>query len=224
MSDFDLIIFDCDGVLVDSEVISCRCLFEVLSKHGIETDADRIFQQFLGRSPRAVAEHYQALGRVIPETFAVELAARVHASFARALRPMPDVERVLRSLDVRYCLASSSDIERICLSLSLTGLTAFFDGRIFSSQMVRRGKPAPDLFLHAAQRMQVAPCRALVIEDSPSGVQAAKAAGMTVWGFIGGTHYASRDGRALLKAAGADRIFDRMADVGRFRTKPAHGV
>jgi HAD superfamily hydrolase (TIGR01509 family) len=224
MTDFDLIIFDCDGVLVDSEVISCRCLFDVLRRHGIEIDADRIFEQFLGRSAKAVAAHYQALGRAMPKNFSAELAGRIHDSFAGVLRPMPDVESVLRSLEVRYCLASSSDIERIGLSLSLTGLSAFFEGRVFSSQMVRRGKPAPDLFLHAAQRMNVPPGRALVIEDSVSGVQAGKAAGMTVWGFIGGSHYASRDGRTLLKAAGADRIFDRMADFAHSRAEPAYGL
>jgi HAD superfamily hydrolase (TIGR01509 family) len=224
MNDFDLIIFDCDGVLVDSEVISCRCLFETLCRHGIESDADAIFDQFLGRSIGAVVGHYQALGQAMPESFSAELAARIRESFSGALQPMPDVESVLRRLDIRYCLASSSDVERIGLSLSLTGLSDLFGERIFSSQMVRRGKPAPDLFLYAAQRMNVPPGRTLVIEDSVSGVQAGIAAGMTVWGFIGGSHYASRDGRALLKAAGADRIFGRMVDLEPIRAEPTYGL
>jgi HAD superfamily hydrolase (TIGR01509 family) len=162
----------------------------------------------------------------MPESFSVELSARIRESFARALRPMPGVEGVLRSLDVRYCLASSSDVERIGLSLSLTGLSAFFEGRVFTAQMVARGKPAPDLFLYAAEHMNVPPERALVIEDSVSGVEAGKAAGMKVWGFIGGSHYASRDGRGLLLAAGADRVFDRMAELGlgHSRAEPTHGV
>ena len=101
------------------------------------------------------------------------------------------------------------------LSLSLTGLARYFDDRLYTSQMVERGKPAPDLFLYAAERMRTDPCRALVIEDSVSGVTAAKAAGMTVWGFVGGSHYQSRDGRANLHEAGADRVFARMADFWR---------
>jgi HAD superfamily hydrolase (TIGR01509 family) len=222
MTDFDLIIFDCDGVLVDSEVLSCQCLSDLLGRHGVKTDADSIFEQFVGRSTKAVAGHFAALGRAMPQDFSGELSSRIRESFAQALRSIPGVETVLRGLDVPYCLASSSDIERIGLSLSLTGLSAFFEGRVFTSQMVRRGKPAPDLFLYAAQRLNVPPGRVLVIEDSVSGIEAGKAAGMTAWGFIGGSHYASRDGRALLMAAGADRVFDRMVDFGH--CGPSHGV
>src|SRR4029077_3612097 len=109
-------------------------------------------------------------------------------------------------------VASSSDLDRIALSLGITGLSGYFTGRLYSAQMVKHGKPAPDLFLHAALAMGIEPGRTLVIEDSVSGVSAAKAAGMTVWGFVGGSHYVSRDGRAMLKDAGADRVFDRMAD------------
>jgi beta-phosphoglucomutase-like phosphatase (HAD superfamily) len=103
----------------------------------------------------------------------------------------------------------------VSYSLSLTGLTVHFDQRLFTSQMVERGKPAPDLFLYAAEKMQADPCRTLVIEDSVSGVRAGKAAGMTVWGFVGGSHYQSRDGQAILRGAGADRVFGRMADFWR---------
>jgi beta-phosphoglucomutase-like phosphatase (HAD superfamily) len=97
-------------------------------------------------------------------------------------------------------------------SLRITGFSSLVHNRVFSAEMVRRGKPAPDLFLHAAERMRADPGRTLVVEDSASGVQAGKTAGMTVWGFVGGSHYARRDGRALLVEAGADRVFDRMAD------------
>jgi len=109
-------------------------------------------------------------------------------------------------------VASSSDIDRVSLSLDVTGLRAHFGARLYTAQMVRHGKPAPDLFLHAAAQMGAEPPRALVIEDSVSGVQAGKAAGMTVWGFVGGSHYRARDGRAILSAAGADRVFSRMSD------------
>lgn len=214
---YDLVIFDCDGVLIDSETLSCTCLMELLRRHGIAVALDAVFDRFLGRSTSAVADHFQALGRVMPAEFPGELRALVRQSFARSLRAMADVESVLRSLDTAYCVASSSDLERVDFSLELTRLSALFDGRIFTAQMVRSGKPAPDLFLYAASCMAVEPGRTLVIEDSVSGVQAGKAAGMTVWGFVGGSHYASRDGRALLAAAGADRVFDRMAD---FRAPP----
>jgi HAD superfamily hydrolase (TIGR01509 family) len=209
---FDLVIFDCDGVLVDSETLSCACLIELLGRHGIAVGFDVVFERFLGRSLAAVADHFTALGRAMPAEFSAELRARVQAAFAQSLQAMAGIESVLRSLDTAYCVASSSDLERINFSLALTGLSARFAGRMFTAQMVQRGKPAPDLFLHAAARMAAAPARTLVIEDSVSGVHAGKAAGMTVWGFVGGSHYAARDGRGLLAAAGADRVFDRMAD------------
>jgi beta-phosphoglucomutase-like phosphatase (HAD superfamily) len=119
---------------------------------------------------------------------------------------------VLEGLQIPSCVASSSDFDRVSFSLSLTGLAPHFDSRLYTAEMVERGKPAPDLFLYAAAAMQADPRRTLVIEDSVSGVTAAKAAGMTVWGFVGGSHYQSRDGRALLYDAGADRVFERMAD------------
>ena len=212
MTQPDLIIFDCDGVLVDSEVLSCRCLSKVLAGYGIDLCLDQALDLFLGRSMTAVVEHYETLGRFIPEQFSTELTAGVRAAFLSALCPIEGVNSVLEGLQIPHCVASSSDVDRVCLSLSLTGLAAHFDNRLYTSQMVERGKPAPDLFLYAAERMQADPGRTLVIEDSISGVRAAKTAGMTVWGFVGGSHYQSRDGKAILLGAGADRVFERMAD------------
>jgi beta-phosphoglucomutase-like phosphatase (HAD superfamily) len=103
----------------------------------------------------------------------------------------------------------------VSFSLALTGLAPHFDTRLYTSQMVALGKPAPDLFLYAAEKMQADPHRTLVIEDSVSGVKAGKSAGMMVWGFVGGSHYRSRDGQAILREAGADRVFERMADFWR---------
>lgn len=208
----DLIIFDCDGVLVDSEVLSCQCLSEVLAGYGIDLRVDHALDLFLGRNLEAVLSHYGALGRVLPPQFSTELKAAVRAAFLTALCPIEGISSVLDGLPTPACVASSSDFDRVSFSLSLTGLTTHFGERIFTSQMVRRGKPAPDLFLYAAAAMQTEPSRTLVIEDSASGVRAAKAAGMAAWGFVGGSHYRSRDGRALLCNAGADRVFRRMAD------------
>ena len=125
---------------------------------------------------------------------------------------MPHVTSVLADLDRPYCLASSSDSERIRISLAVTQLAHFFEGRIFTAAMVERAKPAPDLFLLAAARMGASPAQTLVVEDSLNGVLAAKAAGMAVWGFTGGSHYAGRDMAPALKAAGADRVFHSMAE------------
>jgi HAD superfamily hydrolase (TIGR01509 family) len=208
----DLIIFDCDGVLVDSELLSCRCLSEVLAEFGFELSVEQALDLFLGRSSAAIGQYFRERGQVLPDDFLPRLKARVLETFAGALQPIPEVGTVLSALKARCCVASSSDIDRVSLSLNVTGLASHFDGRLYTAQMVKHGKPAPDLFLHAAEKMQANPSRTLVIEDSVSGVQAAKAAGMTVWGFVGGSHYRNRDGQAILSAAGADRVFARMND------------
>ena len=215
MNNPDLIIFDCDGVLVDSEVLSCRCLSEALAGYGINLGLDQALDQFLGRSMTAVLDYYEAKGGLIPEQFSAELRAGVRAAFLSALCPIDGVGSVLEGLQIPHCVASSSDFDRVSFSLSLTGLAPHFDGRLYTSQMVEHGKPAPDLFLYAAEKMRADPRRTLVIEDSASGVTAGKAAGMTVWGFVGGSHYQSRDGKAILSEAGADRVFGRMADFWR---------
>jgi len=207
----DLIIFDCDGVLVDSELLSCRCLSEVLAEFGLQLSVEQALELFLGRSSKAIEQHYGDLGCALPDDFFPCLKARVLETFAGALKPIPDVGTVLADLRTPCCVASSSDLDRVSLSLDVAGLAPHFGDRLYTAQMVRRGKPAPDLFLHAAGKMQADPARTLVIEDSVSGVQAAKAAGMMVWGFVGGSHYRSRDGRAILSAAGADRVFAQMS-------------
>ncbi|TWI75035.1 HAD superfamily hydrolase (TIGR01509 family) [Bradyrhizobium huanghuaihaiense] len=208
----DLIIFDCDGVLVDSELLSCRCLSEVLAEFDFELSLEQALELFLGRSTAAIGQYYRERGRTLPDEFLPRLKARVLETFAKSLQPIPEVATVLSALKAPRCVASSSDLDRVSLSLDVTGLASHFDGRLYTAQMVKHGKPAPDLFLHAAEMMRADPSRTLVIEDSVSGVQAGKAAGMTVWGFVGGGHYRSRDGRAILSAAGADRVFARMSD------------
>ena len=215
MPRYDLIIFDCDGVLIDSELLSCNALVDLLRHHGIDVDLDLVFDRFLGRTPQAIADYCASLARPLPDHFKAKLSMAVRATFASSLKPVPGAAKVLKDLNARSCVASSSDLERMDYSLRLAGFSFLVHDRMFSAEMVRRGKPAPDLFLHAAAAMLAAPGRTLVVEDSVSGVRAGKAAGMTVWGFVGGSHYASRDGRALLLAAGADRVFDRMADFHR---------
>jgi HAD superfamily hydrolase (TIGR01509 family) len=209
---FDLIIFDCDGVLVDSELLSCRCLSDALAQLGIDADVDAILDRFLGQSLDAILGHYRGLGWNFPVHFADDLALLTREAFSRSLRPIADIETVLHTLQTRYCVASSSDRSRVAHALTLTGLDHLFGDRLYTAQMVTRGKPAPDLFLHAASSMGASPAHVLVVEDSVSGVAAGKAAGMTVCGFIGGSHYAGRDGKPALLSAGADVVFDRIAD------------
>ena len=207
----DLVIFDCDGVLVDSEMLSCQCLSESFGAYGIELSLEEIMRLFLGQSPMAVREFLLKHGRP-PDPFLAGLKSRVQESFKRSLQPIDGIGEVLSSLRTPFCVASSSCLDRVSLALALTGLGGHFGDRLYTSQLVARGKPAPDLFLYAAARMKAAPARTLVVEDSVSGVTAAKTAGMTVWGFVGGSHYRSGDGRRMLNDAGADRIFERMTD------------
>lgn len=216
---FDLVIFDCDGVLVDSELLSCRCLSEALAGHGIDASVKAIVDQFLGRSIDSILSHYQATGAAFPDDFSATLGQSIRSAFAESLRPIPDMKEVLLTLSARCCVASSSDRERVAYTLTLTGLAHFFDDHLYTAEMVRHGKPAPDLFLHAASAMGASPARTLVVEDSVSGVQAGKAAGMTVWGFVGGSHYDRRDGKPALLAAGADLVFDRMADFHKLAAR-----
>src|SRR5258708_35185421 len=142
----DLIIFDCDGVLIDSEVLSCRCLSEVLARYGISLGLDQALDLFLGRSATAVLDHYQALGRSIPEQFYMELRTAVRAAFLAALCPIEGVRSVLEGLQVPYCVASSSDLDRVSFSLSLTGPAPHFRTPLYSPQIVQPAHPAPTLF------------------------------------------------------------------------------
>jgi HAD superfamily hydrolase (TIGR01509 family) len=212
LAETELVIFDCDGVLVDSEVLSCRCLSEALGEAGIEMSTAQVLELFLGRSTAAVVEYCRAAGRPVPENFLTDLAARVRETFRSQLKPISGVGTVLAQLPLPHCVASSSDLSRVRFSLELTGLAAYFGQSLYTSQMVKHGKPAPDLFLHAASGMGAEPRRTLVVEDSVSGVMAGKAAGMKVWGFVGGSHYRAQEGSDLLREAGADRILASMAD------------
>jgi HAD superfamily hydrolase (TIGR01509 family) len=206
----DLVIFDCDGVLIDSEAIACRADSACLAEIGIALSAEAIMDRYLGISAAAMcADIEQHLGCVLPARFAETLRLRVAAAFETELVAMPGVEIVLANLPQRRCVASSSAPERLRHSLSLTGLLRWFDPYVFSSTQVARGKPAPDLFLFAAASLQTVPAMCVVVEDSVPGVQAAAAAGMRVIGFAGGSH--CRPGHAdRLRAAGAAAITDDM--------------
>ncbi|WP_330235728.1 HAD family hydrolase [Streptomyces sp. NBC_00566] len=185
---YDLILFDNDGVLVDSEPISNRHLAAYLTELGHPTTYEDSVRDYMGAAMHRVHDLVQErTGERLPADFDDVFHARVFAAFERELRPVAGIEGVLEKLaadGVPHCVASSGSHERIRVGHRATGLDRWFgDGRIFSSQDVGRGKPDPDLFLYAAERMGVAPERCLVVEDSPLGVRAAVAAGMDVYGF-----------------------------------------
>lgn len=223
MADFDLIVFDLDGVLVDSEHLSCGCLRAMLAEQGIDIALSEVHRRFLGRGFNAVKEEYRGWrGSEIPLDFQARFDIAVRDAFAASLRPMAGISALLESLHMPYCLASSSGLERITHSLAVAHLTAFFDGRVFGAEMVKRSKPAPDLFLHAAAGMGAEPTRCLVIEDSIPGIEAARAAGMTAWGFTGGSHLREGDAASSLTASGAAAVFAKMSDLQA--ALAAHGV
>ncbi|MGX1672491.1 HAD family hydrolase [Streptomyces sp. NPDC055400] len=185
---YDLVIFDNDGVLVDSEPISNKLLAGYLTELGHPTSYEESLRDYMGAAMHRVHDLVEErTGQRLPEDFDDVFHGRVFAAFERELEPVPGAVEVLEKLaadGVPYCVGSSGSHERIRVGHRKTGLDKWFDdGRIFSSQDVGRGKPAPDLFLHAAQCMGVAPERCAVVEDSPLGVQAAVAAGMDVYGF-----------------------------------------
>ncbi len=195
----DLIIFDCDGVLVDSELLSNRVLTQMLGEIGLPMSLEDIIATFMGHSMAACVDIIeQRTGRPLPSTFVADFRDRTFDVFRRELRPVAGIEAVLDAIDRPFCVASSGPPEKIQLTLSTTGLMPRFTGRIFSAVEVARGKPHPDLFLHAAQMMGVTPARCVVVEDSVRGVQAAVAAGMRVLGF------ADLTDADELAAAGAD--------------------
>jgi HAD superfamily hydrolase (TIGR01509 family) len=214
MADPSLIIFDCDGVLVDSEPISIAVLLEMIAKSGVTMSEDDAYDRFLGRSMATISKIlHEEYGFAASEADLDEMRTNLYSRFELDLRPIPGIADTLRQLPQRRCVASSSQPERIRLSLGLTGLIGLLDPHIFSATMVKNGKPAPDLFLFAANTMNVDPAECVVIEDSPAGIQAAKAAGMRVFAFTGGTH--SRGGRleSTLASLDPDLIFNDMLQL-----------
>lgn len=185
---YDLVIFDNDGVLVDSEPLANSILAEYLTELGHPTSYEESLIDYMGAAVHRVQDLVmERSGERLPDDFEELLNARTFAAFERELRPVPGVEEVLGALTasgVGYCVASSASHERIRVGHRVAGLDGWFEEEwIFSSQDVGKGKPAPDLFLHAARQMGVEPARCVVVEDSPLGVQAAAAAGMDVLGF-----------------------------------------
>ncbi len=204
-----MIIFDCNGVLVDSEQIAAAVAAQEFVRAGVPMTPELVSRYFLGRRP---ADMFAAIETVtkrkLPENFGATVAAATIRRIRAELRAMPHAAHALTWLREPKCVASSSTLDRIRASLETTGLARFFEPNLFSASDVPNGKPAPDLFLYVAGRMGVVPSECIVVEDSPAGVAAATAAGMTAIGFVGGSHAGAKLGEDLLSAGARTIIAD----------------
>lgn len=218
MAAIELVIFDNDGVLVDSELLANRVLSDLLTEYGHPTTLEESIRDYMGGTLGGVRANIRAAsGRDLPDDFEDSYHRRLFAVFSTELRPVPGIKSVLAHIDIPFCLASSGTRLRIVRSLTITGLLDSFTGRIFSAEQVANGKPAPDLFLRAASSMAVPPARCVVVEDSPNGLAAARAAGMSVVGYVART--------PPERLRDADATFARMDDLlpllDRIRGGPA---
>ncbi len=206
LSSFDLLILDCDGVVVDSEPITMRVLVEMLSERGVSIEAEEANRRFIGTTfVRTLELIAGLLGAPVPQDFVPRYRERTFAAMEAELKPVEGIESALDRITIPYCIASNGPHAKIRKTLTITSLLPRFEGRMFSSADVERGKPFPDLFLFAARHLGVAPDACLVIEDSASGIAAARAAGMSVYGF------AARTPDEALLAAGAHKVFSDMS-------------
>jgi HAD superfamily hydrolase (TIGR01509 family) len=205
---FELVIFDCDGVLIDSERIAVKVDVEILGEVGWQLTEAEIIERFMGRSDAYMrGEIEAAIGRPLGEDWAAALRPRFRAAMEAELEPVEGIVDALDRITLPTCVASSSTHDHLQFALGLTGLLDRFDGRIFSATDVEHGKPAPDLFLHAAATLGVPPDRCAVVEDSRYGIEAARAAGMRAFGYAGGLTPRDR------LAGPATTVFDHMHEL-----------
>lgn len=208
-----LVIFDCDGVLVDSETIACPVNAALFTELGLPTTADEVMERYLGRSVAFMLADMEARhDRKLPDGFSALMHERIASAFDQELQAIEGVAAAIGRITCAKCVASSGTPQRIERSLRTTGLLDLLRPYLFSATQVKHGKPAPDLFLFAADQMGVPPSDCVVIEDSLAGVEAGRAAGMRVIGFTGGGHCAAGHADAL-RTAGAEKVISRMAEL-----------
>jgi HAD superfamily hydrolase (TIGR01509 family) len=207
---FDLIIFDCDGVLVDSERVANEVFARVLDEVcGLKFTLDDMFDTFVGHSRAQCLQKIEAMiGEPPPAELDLRYQRDIDDALKQTVQAIDGIESVLQRLSLPYCVASSGSHDKMKMTLGKTNLMRFFEGNIFSTSDVERGKPHPDIYLHAARTMGVEdPARCVVVEDSPIGITGAVAAGMQVFGF------AELMPAERLHQAGAHRVFERMHDL-----------
>jgi HAD superfamily hydrolase (TIGR01509 family) len=205
MSRFDCVLFDCDGVLVDSEPITLGVLTDLLTELGAVVTIDEVTRLYVGKSVKEDRTITPGLiGRALPADFYETFIARRDAALADRIEPVRHVRAAIEALTRPYAVVTGADTGKMRLTLSRTGLLPLFEGRMFSGSMVERSKPAPDVYLLAARTLAVDPARCVVIEDTPTGVTAGVASGATVFG------YCERQDAKALRAAGAVQVFDDM--------------
>jgi HAD superfamily hydrolase (TIGR01509 family) len=210
-----MIIFDCNGVLVDSEPIASAVMAQAFTRAGFPLSADVVARKFHGRRPADVFDAVETVaGKKLPLGFSADVAAETLRRFRGELRPLPHVAHALTWLRGPKAVASSSPLERIRTGLEIAGLLRFFETRIFTASDVPKGKPAPDLFRYAASRLKVEPASCIVVEDSVAGVAAAVGAGMTAVGFVGGHPMPGQLARDLATAGARAVIADMRALKG----------
>ena len=210
MRRFDLVIFDCDGVLIDSEPIANAVFSEMLATVGMRMSPEEVMRTFIGRSRDTCIEMAGNLrGEKLPEDFGARWDAALHEALEREVKPVEGIPELLRSLAIPYCVASNGEPDHMEKGLAAAGLMPLVKGRLFSAKLVAHPKPAPDVYLHAARTMSAAPSRCAVVEDTPTGVKAGIAAGMRVFGYVGGP----QSDAATLRELGA-HPFRRMAELG----------
>jgi HAD superfamily hydrolase (TIGR01509 family) len=208
-----LLIFDCDGVLVDSELLANTAIAELMTQLGRPMTVQEALGLFVGKRLQEVLALAEAvLGGPIPPAIAAQAGQRLLERFRHELKPIDGVRAAIDALPYRRCVASSSSPERIRVSLEATGLASLFGDHVFSAEQVESGKPAPDLFLLAARSLDASPAECIVIEDSALGIAAARSAGMRAIGFAGGSQIDDAAAQRIA-AAGADRVIRRMAEL-----------
>lgn len=194
----DLLIFDCDGVLIDSEPVANRVFSEQLAKVGLKISPEEVMRTFVGRSrDTCIAMAGEMRGKPLPKTFAQTWDEALHRALEVEAKPVDGVPELLDWLPVPYCVASNGEPRHMQLGLKAAGLFPKVSGRLFSAALVAHPKPAPDVYLHAARAMNADPSRCVVVEDTPTGVRAGIAAGMRVYGYVGGPQSTAEELEAL---------------------------
>ena len=210
---YEAVIFDCDGVLIDSEVLVCSIVAQELTSLGYSITTEEVIRRFAGRPDHEMRAEIEAeWGQPVEPSYREKVNARTIAAYASELRIMPGMLEALDSIKLPVCVASSSFPEKLRLGLEIVHLYERFMPNVVSATLVAHGKPAPDVFLFAAGWIQVSPMRCVVVEDSVPGVIAARSAGMDVLGFTGGTHCDAGHAERLI-AAGASKVFDNMRQL-----------